>query len=217
MKTIKLFAIVMLVFGFFQSNAQSISKEELKEWKNQAKEYKKNPAALKILTEKVEGLESEAAEATSEARRLRQELSTVKIEENQKNAKIATLEDQVRSLNQQLAETRTALMQSEQRTEMTARGGGNLADGQGIVFRIQLGAFEKRQVATEMAVADDGFLLEDENGVQKITIGHFRDFESAKALRDHMVTIGVKGAWVVPYRDGVRITLQEALEGQSPQ
>lgn len=216
MKTVKLFAILMLSLAFVHVNAQTLSKEELKKWKDQAKEYKKNPAALKILTERVEGLEAEATEASTEARRLRQELSTVKIEEDQKNARIATLEDQIRSLNQQLSETRTALMESEQRGDMTDRsvgGGVSSMDMQGVVFRVQLGAFEKRQVDTELAMADDGFLVEDENGVQKITIGYFRDFELAKELRDHMVAMGVKGAWVVPYRDGVRITLKEALEG----
>ena len=42
-------------------------------------------------------------------------------------------------------------------------------------------------------------------------IGNFRNYDEAKELSDYFKKIGLKDAWVVPYRDGTRITLKEAL------
>ena len=37
-------------------------------------------------------------------------------------------------------------------------------------------------------------------------------FDEAKELMEYIQKIGVKDAWVVPFRDGIRITLEEALQ-----
>ena len=55
--------------------------------------------------------------------------------------------------------------------------------------------------------------VEESAEYQKVVVGQFRDYEKAKNLRDELKQMGVKGAWIVSYRDGQRITVKEALGG----
>ncbi len=215
-KSISLMFLALFLFGFY-ANAQEFSKEDKKNWKKQAKEYKNNPEALKAMTERVQILETDLSKITTEARQLRQTVNSLEIEKSQKDSRIAGLENQVRDLTEQLTAARTELLQRESRPArevVTERGSTVIAipDMSGIVFRVQLGAFKKRQVNGALTT-DPNLLVEDENGLQRVTIGHFREFEKAKELRDHIVAMGVKGAWVVPYKNGERISLKEAMKG----
>lgn len=215
-KSISLMFLALFLFGFY-ANAQEFSKEDKKNWKKQAKEYKNNPEALKAMTERVQILETDLSKITTEARQLRQTVNSLEIERSQKDSRISGLENQVRDLTEQLTAARTELLQKESRPArevVTERGSTVTAtpDMSGIVFRVQLGAFKKRQVNGALTT-DPNLLVEDENGLQRVTIGHFREFEKAKELRDHIVAMGVKGAWVVPYKNGERISLKEAMKG----
>ncbi len=220
MKISKSISLMLLSFFLFSIhlNAQEFSKEDKKNWKKQAKEYKNNPEALKAMTERVQILETDLSKITTEARQLRQTVNSLEIEKSQKDARISGLENQVRDLNEQLTAARTDLLQKESRPArevITERGSAVDAtplDMNGVVFRVQLGAFKKRQVNSAL-VTDPNLLVEDEDGLQRLTIGHFREFEKAKELRDHIVAMGVKGAWVVPYKNGERISLKEAMKG----
>ncbi len=215
-KSISLMLLSFLLFSF-HVNAQEFSKEDKKNWKKQAKEYKNNPEALKAMTERVQILETDLSKITTEARQLRQTVNSLEIEKSQKDARISSLENQVRDLNEQLKAARADLLQKESRPArevITERGSvvDAAPDMTGVVFRVQLGAFKKRQV-NSVLVTDPNLLVEDKDGLQRLTIGHFREFEKAKELRDHIVAMGVKGAWVVPYKNGERISLKEAMKG----
>lgn len=214
-KSISLMFLALFLFGFY-ANAQEFSKEDKKNWKKQAKEYKNNPEALKAMTERLQILETDLSKTTTEARQLRQTVNSLEIEKSQKDSRISGLENQIRDLTEQLTAARTDLLQQERpnREVVTERGSAvNAAsDMAGIVFRVQLGAFKKRQVNSALT-ADPNLLVEDEDGLQRLTIGHFRELEKAKELRDHIVAMGVKGAWVVPYKNGERVSLKEAMKG----
>jgi hypothetical protein len=47
---------------------------------------------------------------------------------------------------------------------------------------------------------------------QRITIGIFRDYWEADTFKKYMRDMGVKEAWIVPYKDGVRVELKDVLD-----
>jgi hypothetical protein len=62
--------IAFFVLGFLlpsQTSFAQLSKEEIKEWKDKAKDYKKNPAALKAVFDERDMLRRENAEMEDKA------------------------------------------------------------------------------------------------------------------------------------------------------
>ena len=186
----------------YQAQAQDLTKEELKYWKNQAKEYKRNPAALKDLSEQAEMAQKQKREMELKLTQL--EASRIS-NENQVNQ----MQQEISDLNSRLIASQNAIQQlNEEKASMASKGAG--ADMSGLIFRVQIGAYGKTNIPANLDQQNDNMDLETEGGLQKILIGLYRNYQDAEALRAHMQKIGVKDAWVVPYRDGVRISLAEA-------
>ena len=51
----------------------------------------------------------------------------------------------------------------------------------------------------------------DEDGYIKYILGQFRDYDMADLFKKKLRKIGVKEAWIVPYKDGKRVALKEVL------
>ena len=187
----------------YQAQAQDLTKEELKYWKNQAKDYKRNPAALKELAE-------EAEMATKQKREMELKLTQLEASRVANENQVNQMKAEVSDLNNRLIAAQNAIQQlNEEKAAMASKGGG-AADMSGLVFRVQIGAYGKTNIPGSLDQQNDNMDLETEGGLQKILIGLYRNYQDAEALRAHMQKIGVKDAWVVPYRDGVRISLAEA-------
>lgn len=198
-----LILVVVNLFVAHDSYAQ-LSKEEEKEWKTKAKDYKSNPAALKAVFDERDRLRLENAEI---ADKLDDAESALK----DKEAQMKSLLDEVNQLNDQLLATTEMLnMQAQEEPEMVARPAQEETEN-GLVFKVQVGAYRKRKLDNSMDTSED-LDLEMEGGMQKIILGKFRDYQMAENLRKYMAEIGIKDAWVVPYRDGRRISLKEALK-----
>lgn len=80
----------------------------------------------------------------------------------------------------------------------------------GIVFKVQIGAYQNEELSENMANSDN-LGTENSNDVHKIVLGQFRDFNKADQLKKQLRTMGVKDAWIVSYKDGLRITIEEAF------
>lgn len=209
---------LFLLFGFlaFNMNAQELSKEEEKTWKDMAKEYKRNPAALKVLSEKSEGLEAELNELNSEIAQVQQENSSLKAQMNRKDARVTDLQNQMNQINMQLSEAQAALA-SNTKGGQSETPNSNVGMGQemmmnGVLYRIQVGAF-KKGVGEAVADATDANNLgvESTDDFEKVMIGQIRDYTKAQALRDQLRKMGVKDAFIVAYKDGARVTIKEAM------
>ena len=80
----------------------------------------------------------------------------------------------------------------------------------GIVFKVQIGAFEKSDLSEEFkepAKID----LEIKDDFQKIVLGQFREYQMADKLKKQLKVMGLKDAWVVSYKDGKRIPIEAAF------
>ncbi len=203
MKTRVLFLCLALFFSGSQVFAQ-LSKAEKKEWKKKAKEFSKNPANLKQLTEDKQAADNSVGELTTQNKQLQSSLSD-------KDAKITELQDQISRMRSELTTVNAEL------TQLKLTPVINPMDfSKGVVFKVQVGAFKNKDLSKYFennpnfgGEAGD----KDKNEPQKITIGIFRDYWEADTFKKYMRDMGVKDAWIVPYKDGTRVEIKDVLEG----
>ena len=200
MKTSVLLLCLALIFSGTQVFAQ-LSKKEKKEWKKKAKEFAKNPANLKSLVEQKQEADNSVASQKAQITQLQSSLSD-------KDVKIGELEGQLLKMRSQLTATQTELEQ------LKAAPPANPMDfSKGVVFKVQVGAFKNKNLSKYFDNNPNfgGEARGDEP--QKITIGIFRDYWEADVFKKYMRDMGVKDAWIVPYKDGQRVEIKDVLEG----
>jgi hypothetical protein len=203
MKTRLLIVCLALIFSGSQVFAQ-LSKAEKKEWKKKAKEYAKNPANLKEFTEAKQSSDNALAKMNADLKAAQSAVSD-------KNAKIAELEDQIASMRGELTSAKTEL------ANLKANPVVNPMDfSKGVVFKVQVGAFKNKDLSKYFD-NNPNFGGEaagkDAAEPQRITIGIFRDYWEADTFKKYMRDMGVKDAWIVPYRDGARVEIKDVMEG----
>lgn len=190
-----------LIFAGTQSFAQ-LSKQEKKEWKKKAKEYSKSPESLKQLLDDKAAAE---AQATSLNTKLTELQSSVSV----KDAKIVELEDQLTQARNQLTTTKAELATLKENPAPV-----NAMDfSQGVVFKVQIGAFKNKDLSKYFENNPNFGGQMAENGTQAFTIGLFRDYWEADIFKKYMREMGVKDAWIVPFKDGQRVDIKDVLEG----
>jgi hypothetical protein len=198
-KSIIAFFCLALILTATQSFAQ-LSKKEKKEWKKKAKEYAKNPANLKQLTD-----DKQAADNTVTT--LNQKVSQLQSSMSEKDSKIASLEDQLTELRGQLTSANAEL------TALKENPSNSMDFSKGVVFKVQIGAFKNKNLAKYFENNPNFGGEAKDNEPQKLTIGVFRDYWEADTFKKYMREMGVKDAWIVPYQDGQRVEIKDVLEG----
>jgi hypothetical protein len=194
------FFCLALIFLTTQSYAQ-LSKQEKKEWKKKAKEFARNPANLKQLSEEKQTAEGQV---TSLNQRLTQLQSSV----SDKDARIAELEDQLGQARTQLTSARAEIAQMKENPVVNP-----MDFSTGVVFKVQIGAFKNKDLAKYFENNPNFGGEVKEGEPQKLTIGIFRDYWEADTFKKYMREMGVKDAWIVPYKDGTRVEIKDVLEG----
>lgn len=179
-------------------NAQKqLSKEEEKEWKKTAKEYVKNPEALAQLTKDKQELQRINNSLESDNNLLKTQMNT-------KDNRIASLESQIDQLSMDLEAAQMAEPISQ--PVFTSTDNPDERVPMGTIYRVQIGAFEKdkNKIPSELDTTKDLTIEQSEN-YQKIVLGQFTNKAEAEKLQKHLRKVGVKDAWVVVYKDGVRV------------
>ena len=82
----------------------------------------------------------------------------------------------------------------------------------GVVFKVQIGAFERKDLSKFLENSDSFFGEVGEDGLMRYTLGIFRDYPEADNFKKYMREMGVSDAWIVSYNDGVRVPLKEVLD-----
>lgn len=196
-KLISLIVIALCFVCAFDANAQ-MDKKEAKEWKKRIK--KLQPEQYKQLLDENKSLKGQVTS-------LKTELGNVDDRLSEKDEQIITYQSQVGDLRAELSR-----LQSKQSNTVAPKNtGGSIDENRGVVFKVQLGAFKKKDL--KKYDNSPNFGAEDENGLQKYTIGVFRDYWEADTFKKYLREMGVKEAWVVSYKDGARVPIKEVLEG----
>lgn len=140
--------------------------------------------------------------------------------------------DKIRAgLDQNTAETGSSSMSNDTvalilAEELSAWYGKDIAhpsvkkDDQ-LVYKIQIGAYSRGVPAYKKRLFDKLSLLRkidqytDEKGVVVYTTGHLSELEDALKMQAQVRQEGIKDAYVVPYFNGKRITLEQAKQMES--
>lgn len=203
----KLLVLALCLAVGFSATAQ-LSKEEKKEWKTKYKAYKKDLEGFKELVEENGTLKSQLSTN-------KRQLSNLQSQMGEKDAKIAELQDQLNRAQAQIAAAKQAEMAAKdalgnQRPMKVESKSPISMDG--VVFKVQIGAFAKKDMS-KFFDNNPMFSGQDEDGLQKITIGFFRDYWEADTFKKYLREMGVKDAWIVPFKDGKRVPIKDVLEG----
>ncbi|NQX93258.1 MAG: SPOR domain-containing protein [Flavobacteriales bacterium] len=83
-------------------------------------------------------------------------------------------------------------------------------NSEGIIFRIQLGAFRNDLNHDIFADVDDVIALKGQDGLTRYMAGSFRSMEEAVEAKTDLLIDGFTGAFITSYADGERITLAQA-------
>ncbi len=191
---IVLTAAICLI-GVVEVNAQ-MSKAEMKEWKKRIKQLQ--PEQYKNLLDENKAMKAEAAELEDRAESAEAEL-------DEQEARVKELQTQVQNMRSEVAAAK------EQSQKAAAQG--NVVGTDGVVFKVQIGAFKNKEELTKFSANNPNFDAESNNEVQKFTIGAFRDYWEADTFKKYLRQMGVKDAWIVSFKDGNRVPIKDVLEG----
>lgn len=196
-KFVTSFSLIFFVALGFSATAQ-MSKDELKEWKKKVKELQ--PEQLKSLLDQNRSLQSQTAS-------LKSELAGVDDKLADKDEQISSYQDQIVKLRNQLAEAK-----SKPATPASLDPEGGINENVGVIFKVQIGAYTKKDLSKYDKNATN-FNQESNDGLNKFTVGAFRDYWEADTFKKYLREMGVKDAFIVSFKDGQRVDIKEVLEG----
>jgi len=174
-----------------------LSKKEIKEWKKTKKAM--GPEEFKNMIEENASLKERVNDMTGQVASIQNDL-------DQKRTEVVQLEGKLTDLESSLAEARTMDVSGEatDNTTKVARG---------VVFKVQIGAFKNKDLAKYFGTSENFGGEVDSDGTQRYTLGNFKDYWQADKFKKYLREMGVKDAWIVPYKDGRRVPMKDVLEG----
>jgi len=177
-----------------------VSREEEKFWKDKAKMYKKNPLSLKA---EFENFQDQIRDLKKRNKELMAQSGSSENSE---------LVDSLRWALIQMEGELQAQRSQKEKLEKAYQAQKKVNDAgvqTGLVYRVQIGAYVFYEMEKTPENSGD-FLTERAEGFNKYVIGSFRAYDEAGQFRDELQKMGMNDAWVVPYVDGVRVTIDEA-------
>ena len=187
--------------------AQKLSKKERKRLKKEKKKQLK--AMKKMSAADFQAQQEQQDELMTKASELESQLASTKSELSTKDGQVKQLEEKVRKLQQDLTQAQAS--PSEQPQNVPMASGEDQQYDQGLVFRVQIGAWQNQ----DLAAYDTSENFRDENGpenMQMYTLGNFRDYWEADKFKKYLRKMGVRDAWIVPYENGERRPIKDVLE-----
>lgn len=201
------FLIVLVTFSFLFSGLQAqdggeITKEEMKFWKNKTKIYKKRPMQLRA---EITNYQNQIKDLK---RRNKDLISRVQPGGGDVNNDLVdSLRWAVIQLKGDLKKEQAdleKLMAAYRALKETAGMGIN----PGLVYRVQIGAYVFHDIDAENEHND--IVVERSDGFNKFVIGNFNTYDECNSFKNELRRQGLTDAWIVPYVDGIRVTIDEA-------
>tara|TARA_A100001011_G_scaffold150740_1_gene159164 strand:- start:323 stop:943 length:621 start_codon:yes stop_codon:yes gene_type:complete len=195
-----LFILILGMTVSFDAMSQ-LSKKEKKEWKKRVKSL--TAEQYKSLIDENKGLKSQIA-------RLNDESSANDAANKERKDQIAQYEAQMKEMRRQMAANAKKVKESvtTSNSSMTKKRSAV----KGIAFKVQIGAFQNKDLSKYLDKSDSFFGEVGEDGLMRYTLGVFKDYWEADTFKKYMREMGVSDAWIISYRDGVRVPIKEVLE-----
>lgn len=157
--------------------------------------------ASKELTAEMETTRSELAQCQAALSNTQQQLTEAQSRSADWEDQMTHLTNENQALREQLANSQAQLVTVTQQMQASS-------DNYGVWYRVQIGAYEERQIDNSLETTDQ-LSLEKKGELQKVALGRFRNYEDAKKLQTQLQAMGLKDAWIVSYKDGVRVPIEQ--------
>lgn len=193
---ISVFSLIFALTFAFNASAQ-MSKSEKKEWKKRIKSLTEEQ--YKALLEENKSLKGQLSS-------LKKDAASFDTKLKQKDDQIADYQDQISSMRSELAAAKRKGGSGDAVATKSA------APLKGVVFKVQIGAFKQKNLS-EFAQNNPSFEVDEDGETLRYTVGAFKDYWQADTFKKYLREMGVKGAWIVSYKDGARVPIKEVLEG----
>lgn len=186
-------------------DAEDLTKKELRALKKEAR--KMDPEEFYKMKQDLSSLKQENANLSSQVTSLESKLAN-------KDNQAKQVQNELRQVKQQLNDARAKAQELVAKNVEVSSQEQDYSEG--VVFRVQIGAFRNKDLEKYLETSEN-FQGESEDGLKKYTLGNFRDYWEADTFKKYLREMGVKDAWIVPYRDGIRVSVKEVLESQAIQ
>lgn len=208
MKRITILLLVIGSFGIATEASAQMSKAESKVWKKRIKQLE--PEQYKALIDENKSLKGQMSS-------LQTELSGV-------DQTIADKDDQIEQLQSQVGDLRTEVNNAkaqaqravaeaqQQQSQPNTDKGSQVNDQEGVVFKVQIGAFKKKDLSKYKDAGANFSADTNEDGMQTYALGVFRDYWEADTFKKYLREMGVKDAFIASYSNGKRVPIKEVLE-----
>ena len=184
----------------------SLPRKERRKWRKQKKEM--STLEFKNLFEEYLNLLDQKVQIAD----MQDEIQSLKDQTVEKDVQ---LDDFRKQLTRVQAEYKAAQLELKKMKEQLTTYNPNLINGEdfgvGVAFRVQVGAFRKKDLK-KYAKTSEEFAEEEMEDLRKYVIGNFRNYEDANVLKRYLREMGVNDAWIVPYKEGKRVELKEVLD-----
>ncbi len=190
------------------ASAQKLTKEEKEEQKEWAKKLKLvTPLDYKRMVEEKAQMEQELQDSELKYQECSSSQAT-------KDAQFAEVKNQLDSLKSvQAAPAPVAVAKGSSAKVGTSNAKASATPTAGIVYKVQIGSFRNKDLSKYFNNTKNFSGDVDADGSKKYTLGEFADYWEADNFKKYLREMGVADAWVVSYKDGVRIEIKQALEG----
>ena len=175
------------------------AKKEKKLWKKKAKKYAKTPLTLR---DDLENANKKLRECSEKNKDLQDKYANAQAAYDSLAAILSSRESEL-----------AALGRKYEKLEAAYQAQKNVNDKgivPGLVYRVQVGAYVHFDMNQYLGDTEKSFEGENQDGMNKYMMGNFRGMTNAEAFRDDIRKLGIEDAWVVPYIDGTRVTMDEA-------
>ncbi|MCK5209678.1 MAG: Ezrin/radixin/moesin family protein [Cyclobacteriaceae bacterium] len=204
MKNLVLILVIIFCVSAVDVATAQLTKKEKKEWKKKLK--KTSPEQFKRMYDENASLKSEVSS-------IQGQLSSLQAGMGEKDAKIAELTEQNRKMEAQVNAAKKAIAKAKQEAVAQPSTTMVAVNEDGILFKVQIGAFRNKDLSKYFDNNENFGGETEADGVQKITLGKFRDYWEADTFKKYLREMGVNDAWIVPYKDGTRVAMKDVLEG----
>ena len=122
-------------------------------------------------------------------------------------------ETEISELKKQLEEAKTAAP-AESPAQATESVVPHVEpNAQGVIFKVQIGAFKNKDLTKYFDNSKFFSGDVDGDGTKKYTVGYFSEYWEANNFKKYLREMGVKDAWIVPYKGKERLNIKDVLEG----
>lgn len=210
MKTTRTFILLLGIFVATVAVAQTedvrpLTKKEKKEWRKKKKRMSEED--FRMLYEQNTAMKATIASSEGEVASLESQVSS-------KDEQISDLQKQVTRMQAAYQAAQRELENLKAQPAAQPAYNPNVVNGEdfsvGVVFKVQVGAFRKMDLE-KYAETSKEFNQEEMEELRRYVIGNFRNYEDANVLKRYLREMGVRDAWIVPYKDNKRVPLKEVI------